>query len=29
MIADYSIGDSVPFKLIGSVPNMSHWLYYL
>ena len=26
--ADYSIGDSVPFKLIGSVPDMSHFQSY-
>lgn len=27
-VADYSIGDSVPFKLIGSVPNMSQYSTY-
>lgn len=27
-VADYSIGDAVPFKLIGSVPNMSQYSTY-
>lgn len=27
-VADYSIGDAVPFKLIGSVPDMSQYSTY-
>ena len=27
-VADYNIGDAVPFKLIGSVPNMSQYSTY-
>lgn len=27
-VADYSIGDAVPFKLIGSVPDMSQYSAY-
>lgn len=27
-VADYNIGDSVPFKLIGTIPNMTHYESY-
>ena len=27
-VADYNIGDMVPFKLIGTVPDMSHYTTY-
>ena len=27
-VADYNIGDKVPFKLIGSIPNMTHYETY-